>query len=82
MEVHNVDRGVTPSSTVILVEGGKQIEKGEDAAFAQEIQDLVDAGGVELSLELMAFSFLQLMVMRTPPSCFGTAIIGLEYGEV
>ena len=32
-----------------LVEGGDQVEKGENAAFAQGVQDLVDAGDGKLS---------------------------------
>ena len=65
-----------------LVEGGDEVGQGKVASFVQESRISPTRGTGSCPKELMAFSFLQLMVMRTPPSFLGTATIGLEYGEM
>ena len=59
-----------------LVEGGDQVEKGENAAFAQGVQDLVDARDGKLS---EGADGVQLLVVDgVPPSFLGMATMGLE----
>ena len=59
-----------------LVEGGDQVKKGKNAAFAQGVQDLVDARDGKLS---EGADGVQLLVVDgVPPSVLGMATMGLE----
>ena len=57
-----------------LVEGGNQVEQGEDAAFAEGVENLVDAGDGELS---EGADGVQLLVVNGDAD----ASVFLRYGD-
>ena len=74
--VQNAVSGMVSLSMVIWWKEENQVEKGENAAFAQGVQDLVDAGDGKLS---EGADGVQLLVVDgVPPSFLGMATMGLE----